>query len=140
MRADFCHKPAVICCILLSVFSATPVPRDSRPAVAAPAAALAHTAEETAAIIGGGCKASWLKRMAREQRIPYVQIGAARCFTDAHITEILRTFEMPALRAAPAAAPAPAAPRRVPASRPVHVPTAGVVQLTARQPRNRGAA
>src|ERR1017187_4357057 len=89
---------AVIRCILLFVTSAGPG-TNSRPAVA-PSPALVRTAAEAAGIIGGTCKASWLKQQAREGRIPYVRLGGAYNFTDAHIAAILGIFEhLPAVAA-----------------------------------------
>jgi hypothetical protein len=64
-----------------------------------------YTAAQAAAVIGSTCKASWLTRMARERRIPYVQIGPAYCFTDAHITEILSIFEVRPITMTPPAQP-----------------------------------
>jgi hypothetical protein len=55
---------------------------------------LAYTAAEAAAIIGGSCKASWLKAQARSRKIPYVKIGGAYNFTDAHIAEIISILEV----------------------------------------------
>jgi hypothetical protein len=95
--------------------------------------AMTYSAKQAAAIIGGACKASWLTRMARERRIPYVQIGPAYCFTDAHITEILKIFEVRPITAMSSARPPAksAAPRSGTTAGPQ-------VVLRARQPRKRG--
>jgi pyruvate/2-oxoglutarate dehydrogenase complex dihydrolipoamide acyltransferase (E2) component len=110
--------------------------------LAAVAPPLAYTAPQAAAIIGGNCKASWLKRMAREGKIDALKIGGAWNFTDAHITEIMRFCEVPAHHAAqPASAPScrPAA-KRPPAAA-VPLTAAGTVtQLRARPIRKRSAA
>jgi hypothetical protein len=124
------------------MFGTVPSSReDSRPAVAAPRPALAHTAAEAAAIIGGTCKASWLKAQAREGKIPYLWIGGAYNFTDAHIREIIALCEVRA-RPAKAAPPAPAksTPAKRKADAPFSIPAAEVVQLRARAPRNRSVA
>jgi len=115
---------------------------DSRRTPASPPP-LAYTAPEAAAIIGGTCKASWLKRMAREGKIDALKIGGAWNFTEAHIAEILRFCEVPArhpARPAPAPVPAPRqAARRAAAPVPVS-PPGTVTPLRARPVRKRGAA
>lgn len=124
--------------------SAGPPPHpDNSPVVAGPGPALAYTAAQAAAIIGGNCKATWLKQLAREGKISYQWIGGAYHFTAAQIGEILQLCEHPASRPAQAALPAAPA-KRAPARRTtiqsaerVPVPAAGVIQLRARQPRQR---
>lgn len=115
--------------------SAALVPReDSRPAVAAPGAALVYTADQAAALIGGTCKASWLRKQAREKKIPCRKIGGAYNFTDADIAEILAIVEQrPAEKAAPVQVKA-AKPRAGARPAEASLPT-GVTQLRARQPR-----
>ena len=125
--------------------STAPQPQqDSRPAVAAPGQALAHTAEQAARIIGGNCKASWLKQQAREGKIPALKIGGAWNFTSAHIAEIIAFCEVPAARqvsAAPAPAKRPSARRKAGAQADtLPFPPASVVQLRARAPRKRDVA
>lgn len=100
-------------------------------------APLAYTAEQGAGIIGGSCKASWLKKLAREKKIPHLKIGGAYNFTDRHILAIISYFEQPV----PAVQPQ----RGVPAGRPSTlqdgalppVPAAGAVQFRDRTPRRR---
>jgi hypothetical protein len=72
---------------------------------------LAYTAAQAAAIIGGSCKASWLKSQARSSKIPYLKIGGTYNFSSEHIAEIMsilevRPKEQPVARS-PAAAPRP---------------------------------
>jgi len=115
-------------------------------AVTATGTPLARTAEEAAAIIGGSCKASWLKRMAREGKIGALKIGGAWNFTDAHIAQVMRLCEVPASHPAQhAPAPLPVTAGRQAAKRaaaaPVPATPAGrVTQLRARPIRQRGAA
>jgi hypothetical protein len=126
------------------VTSAAPhPPHETRPGTVATGKALVHTAAEAAAIIGGNCKASWLKARARAREFPCEMIGGAYGFTDAHIAEIIAICEVPARRAAqPAPAPAPA--KKTPAKR-ATVPVsralpAGVTLLEVREPRKRNVA
>jgi len=95
--------------------------------------ALIHTAEEAAGIIGGACKASWLREKARLREIPFTMIGGSYHFTGAHIDEIIRSFEQQ---------PQPAALKRAPARRPAAITGAPVVMLTAStlRPRRKPAA
>jgi hypothetical protein len=90
---------------------------------------LVHTAEEAAAIIGGDCKASWLREKARRREIPFTMIGGSYRWTDEHLKEIVRLGEEqpspPVIRRAP---PRPGTPR---------VPGASVPLLQAREPRRR---
>lgn len=49
---------------------------------------------------------SWLKEMARRREIPFVLIAGKYAFTDDHLAEIIRKFEMkPGRDERPAAAP-----------------------------------
>ena len=95
---------------------------------------LTHTAAETAAIIGGRCKASWLRQQARDGKIPYLMIGGSYHFSSEHITEILAAFEH---RPTPTPPPAAAKPsRQRAAARPTgETMPPGVTQLKPRQPR-----
>lgn len=93
-------------------------------------------------IIGGNCKASWLRTKARKGEIPSLWIGKY-AFTDAHIAEIIRICERPARKAKPAAAPVP--PAKSPAKRAAAAPAPralppGVTLIEIREPRRRGAA
>jgi hypothetical protein len=45
------------------------------------------------------CSEWWVKEQARRRRIPYAWIGGSYLFTDQHIAEIVRRFEVPALDA-----------------------------------------
>lgn len=77
-----------------------------------------HTADQAAAIIGGGCKASWLREKARLRKIPFTRLGSGYGWTDAQITETLTILEVrpePELLSRPRA-------RRPPAPPPVDVP------------------
>ncbi len=91
-----------------------------------------RTPEEAAAIIGGDCKASFLRALARDGKIPFVWLGKY-AFTDAHIDEIVRYCERLPGKPAKAAAPAPAKKPAVLASVPA---VTGVPQLRSR-PRSR---
>jgi hypothetical protein len=81
------------------------------------------------------CSEWWVKEQARRRRIPYSWIGGSYLFTQEHITEIVRLFEVrpTASTAAPRAAAA-ASPHD---SDPVAPP---VIQLRARVPRRARAA
>lgn len=77
------------------------------------------------------CSEWWLKEQARRRRIPYAWIGGSYLFTDEHITEIIRRFEVHPVEPAdlvdmqlPPARRAPAQPEDVSA-----------VRLRARPPR-----
>jgi hypothetical protein len=49
------------------------------------------------------CSEWWIKEQARNRRIPYAWIGGSYLFTEAHIAEIVRVFEVrPAIVAIPA--------------------------------------
>jgi hypothetical protein len=123
-----------------------PAPReDSRLAVAAPGPGLAYTAKQAAKIIGGTCKASWLKAKSRAGEFPCTMIGGAYNYTDADITEIVALCQVPARTKQAAATPAPArraSARRTAAAQPgtLPFPPAEVIQIRAREPRKRGAA
>ncbi|MBX7264790.1 hypothetical protein KIF24_01110 [Micromonospora sp. Llam7] len=76
------------------------------------------------------CSEWWVKEQARRRRIPYCWIGGSYLFTEEHIREILRLFEV---RPSGDSAQAPA-PGRSPL-RTVGAEDVPVVQLSARVPR-----
>jgi hypothetical protein len=100
----------------------------------------AWTKAETAVKLG--CTESWLEEQVRQRRIPFTRLSGAIHFTDAHIQEIIKVFEVrPKEKAAPVPAPATAAYPKRPAPRAavtLPTPVRPVVQLKARQPRKRG--
>jgi len=71
------------------------------------------------------CSEWWVKEQARQRRIPYCWIGGGYRFTDAHLTEIVRMFEV-----RPADAPVPLATRQAAPSS-----AGGPALLRARPPR-----
>jgi hypothetical protein len=78
---------------------------------------LLHTAEETAVILGGKVKPSWLREKARLREIPYTMAGGAYHWSDADIEGTMRVLARP---------PVPAVSRATPARRqPVPVPGSG---------------
>lgn len=78
------------------------------------------------------CSEWWIKEQARRRRIPYAWIGGSYLFSEVHIAEIVRLFEVPPVEAATSAPPSGPA-RRPGASR-------GATVLVARVPRRaRGA-
>lgn len=95
-----------------------------------------HTLEEAAEIIGGNCKASTLRRLARERKIPSVKIGGAYNFTSADIDEIIAFCKTPARAACHTAVPAKRTPAKPTAGPATPLPGSGV-QLHARLPRQR---
>ncbi|GIH19169.1 helix-turn-helix domain-containing protein [Rugosimonospora africana] len=86
-----------------------------------------HRAADVAEILH--CSEWWVKQQARQRRIPFCWIGGSYRFTDEHVTQIARLFEVPATDPA-----TPAAPRRE-SRPPADADGAPVVQLVARQPR-----
>lgn len=60
-----------------------------RPALATP---VLHRAADVARILG--CSEWWVKEQARKRRIPYSFIGGSYRFTDQHIIEIVKLFEV----------------------------------------------
>lgn len=104
---------------------------DNPPAAAAPA--LAYTPEQAAAIIGAGCKASYLRKLAREGKVPFLWVGKYG-FTAAHVREIVAFCER---SAKPVKSPAAPAARRTRQAAPGAAPV--VEMLTARPPRRRTA-
>ena len=93
----------------------------------APAHAAYYRPAEVAASLR--CSAWWVKEQARRGRIPYSWIGGVYLFTDEHIAEIVRLFEVRPTE--PVSAPAP---RRA-SSSPADGRGATVVALRARPPR-----
>jgi hypothetical protein len=89
-----------------------------------------HTAAEAAVILR--CSSWWLKEQARKRRIPFAWIGGSYLFSDGHLSEILRIFEV-----LPQAEISPADAVSVRKGRPTTAPddTATVVPLTAKPPR-----
>src|SRR5262245_17739235 len=51
-----------------------------------------HRPAEAAAMLH--CSEWWLKKQCRQHRIPYAWIGGSYLFTDEHIAEIIRRFEV----------------------------------------------
>jgi hypothetical protein len=80
------------------------------------------------------CSEWWIKEQARKRRIPYSWIGGSYLFTDAHIAEIVRLFEVKPEETV-VSIPTPRSPRRNadPATEPAH-------RLSARVPRRARAA
>jgi hypothetical protein len=110
----------------------------SMPGAAPLAPPRAWNADEAAALLR--CKASWLREQARNNRIPYTKLSGSYRFTDDHLSEITRIFEVPAARPAQAPpAPAPARPPLRPRASPLPpLPGTAVPQLKARPLRKRG--
>jgi hypothetical protein len=75
------------------------------------------------------CSEWWVKEQARQRRIPFCWIGGSYLFTDDHITEIVRLFEVRPTEFTPAVS-APRVPRQRPATEAVPA-----IQLSARVPR-----
>jgi hypothetical protein len=99
----------------------------------APAHPVFHRAADVAEILH--CSPWWVKEQARQRRIPFCWIGGSYRFTDEHLAQIARLFEV--LPTDPtASAPAP----RRPATGPTDTEAAPVVRLVARQPRRARAA
>jgi hypothetical protein len=96
-----------------------------------PASSAFHRAADVARRLR--CSEWWVKEQARRRRIPYCRIGGSYRFTDEHVAEIARIFEV-----RPDDTPAKSVPRQpVP---PLIAETGSVVRLTARRPRrSRGA-
>src|SRR3954469_1495241 len=56
-----------------------------------------YTKEEAAAILR--CTVSWLEKRAAKRLIPFTMLGGSYCFTDEHLAEIVRMFEVIPARA-----------------------------------------
>lgn len=78
-----------------------------------------------------GCSEWWVKEQARQRRIPYAWIGGSYRFTDEHITEIVRRYEVAPLTDTPTEPSTSPVPRR---RQPPVEPTLSP-QLIARPPR-----
>lgn len=75
-----------------------------------------------------GCSEWWVKEQARQRRIPYAWIGGSYRFTDEHVADIVRRFEVVPITNTPTG---PAIPRpRRPTDPPAEAPL-----LIARPPR-----
>jgi hypothetical protein len=57
-----------------------------------PAPSAFHRPADVARILG--CSEWWVKEQARRRRVPYCWIGGSYRFTDAHVAEIARLFEV----------------------------------------------
>jgi hypothetical protein len=76
------------------------------------------------------CSEWWVKEQARQRRIPYCWIGGGYRFTDEHVAEVARLFEV-----RPSASVAPAGSGTAMSQTPADNTAAPVVRLTARVPR-----
>jgi len=76
-----------------------------------------------------GCSEWWVKEQARKRRIPYSWIGGTYRFTDDHVSQIIRVFEVQPVTTPNAEKTSPAPRRSAPRSGEV------VTVLTARTPR-----
>lgn len=94
---------------------------------------LAYTAAQAAAIIGGSCKASWLRAQARSRKIPYLWIGGPYNFSEVHLLEIMSIVEVRPI-AQPAGQPTRGAPRQAKTTGATRVLDS--LKLKARAPRN----
>jgi Helix-turn-helix domain len=78
-----------------------------------------------------GCSEWWVKEQARQRRIPFSWIGGSYRFTDEHVVEIIRLFEVRPEHGGPAGS---AAGTSTTSKRP-ETPAAPVTRLRARSPR-----
>jgi hypothetical protein len=76
------------------------------------------------------CSEWWVKEQARRRHIPYCWIGGSYLFTDEHVAEIVRLFEVRPTDAT-ASAPVMTGTGRQPAAEEAEP----VIRLTARRPR-----
>jgi len=76
------------------------------------------------------CSEWWVKEQARRRRIPYSWIGGSYLFTDEHVAEIVRLFEV---RPTDAATPVPVT--KGTGRQPAGEEAEPVIRLTARRPR-----
>lgn len=102
----------------------TPASLSGRPV---PAPELYSPAEVARAL---GCSEWWVKEQARRRRIPFSWIGGSYKFTDEHLIEIIRTFEVRPVSGPPSTTSRAREPRRR-RVRPAPVTN----QLQARPPR-----
>ena len=93
-----------------------------------PAPAAFHRPADVARMLR--CSEWWVKEQARRRRIPYSWIGGSYLFTDEHVAEIVRLFEV-----RPTADAAPAPVTRMTARQPAGEEAEPVIRLTARRPR-----
>jgi hypothetical protein len=100
----------------------------SAPAAAAVSSPRAWNTAEAVELLR--CKASWPKEQARQDRIPYVKLSGSYHFTDDHLTEIVRIFEVRPREVTP-----PRPPRNPVLPQPV--PGREHVTIKARLPRTR---
>jgi hypothetical protein len=97
-----------------------------------PAPATFYRPAEVAAMLR--CSEWWVKEQARHRRIPFCWIGGGYKFTDAHLAEIARLFEVrPTEMARPAVVVEPVV--RRPAESQQRQDREPVVRLRARTPR-----
>ena len=87
-----CHFTNAHLVAIASTFEVAPADEPSQTAASPPE--LAHAADRAAALIGGTCKASWLKQQARDGIIPHLKLGGVYHFTDAHLMEIISIFDV----------------------------------------------
>lgn len=99
---------------------------DRNPHPAAEAVRPLHRPADVAKLLA--CSEWWVKEQARQRRIPYAWIGGSYRFTDEHIAEIVRRFEVVPLTDTPAASPVPRQRQQ-----PIAAPTD--TRLVARPPR-----
>jgi hypothetical protein len=128
-----CHFTNTHLVAIESTFEVASADEPSHAAASPPE--LAHAADRAAALIGGTCKASWLKQQARDGIVPHVKLGGAYHFTGAHLAEIISIFEVRP-KAQPTRQPAPAAPRPTVAAAGLGVKELPL--LADRPPRRRG--
>jgi hypothetical protein len=121
--ADSCHFSGAHLAAIVTMHERLPA---SAPATAPVSTPRAWNTEEAAALLR--CKASWLKEQARHNKIPYVRLSGSYHFTDNHLTEIIRIFEVQPRKVTP-----PSAPRNPVLREPA--PGREYVALTARPPR-----
>jgi hypothetical protein len=95
-----------------------------------PATSVFHRPADVAAMLR--CSEWWVKEQARRRRIPYCWIGGSYLFTDAHVAEIVRVFEVRPLAETQILPTATGSPYRAGGNR--DEPST-VVRLQARRPR-----
>jgi hypothetical protein len=88
-----------------------------------------HTAAEAATFLR--CSEWWVKEQARQQRIPYTWIGGSYRFSDTHLAEIVKIFEV----LPPVGTPAAPALRKPRGGRSEAISDLTATQLTAKPPR-----
>lgn len=118
-----CHFSSAHLASIVAMHERLPASVQAAAAVSTPRA---WNTDEAAELLR--CKASWLKEQARQDRIPYVKLSGSYHFTDDHLTEIIRIFEVRPREVTP-----PRAPRRPVLPEPA--PGREYVPLKARLPR-----